>query len=459
MARGSLSKRTVDAAAPAAKDHFIWDDEVAGFGLKVTPSGGKVYIFQYRIARPGEAERTPARRYTIGRHGSPWTPDQAKKRAKELAGYVEHGIDPRQHELDELAAREEAARQETERARLESELAFSKVAALWLDHYEKEKGRRPSSVRMAKLVVDRYLKPALGQKPIPHIGRVDLQPILDGIDLSRKSMRRAVFAYASVLFGWAAKRGDISNNPLVDMAKPVAPKSRDRVLSDDELAEVWKASQSLGAPFGPFYRLLVITGQRRGEVAAMSWSELDRSVATWTIPVDRAKNGIAHIVPLNPLAIEELDRLAKVGDERDGERKAWPKTGLVFTTTGKTPISGMTKAKNALDAAIHKARCGAAELRGESHQLVERMGDWRIHDLRRTLATGFQRLGIRFEVTEATLNHISGAKAGVAGVYQRHDWRDEKRSALEAWSRHIASILAAKNEANVIPIAAGHAVR
>jgi integrase len=457
MAGTSITKRAVDAAKPAAKDHFLWDDDISGFGLKVTPAGSKIYVYQYRIARPGQAERTPAKRYTIGKHGN-LTPDQARKRAKELAALVERGVDPRQQELDEIAAKDEAERLAQERARIEGELAFKNVAALWLDHYENEKGRRPSSVSLAKLVVNRYLKPALGEKPMPHIGRADIQPIIDAIPVRRKGIRRAVFAYASVLFGWTAKRGDIASNPLAEMVKPEAPKARDRVLTDDELAEVWKASEKLGAPFGPFFRLLVLTGQRRSEVAAMSWAELDRASSSWTIPADRAKNGVVHIVPLSEAAIRELDALvdaARDDDDADTKVENWPKAGFVLTTTGRSPISGLTKAKNALDTAIAKARRVDGEDSGapdDARPDGETMPTWRIHDLRRTLATGFQRLGIRFEVTEAVLNHISGAKGGIAGIYQRHDWKEEKRSALEAWAAHIGNLLKPADDSNIVSI-------
>lgn len=443
----SITKRAVDAAKPAAKDHFIWDDSLSGFGLKVTPAGGKIYVYQYRIARAGQAERTPAKRYTIGKHGN-LTPDEARKRAKELAALVERGIDPRQQELDAVSAKDEAERLAKEKARIEGELAFKNVAALWLDHYENEKSRRPASISLAKLVVNRYLKPALDEKPVPHISRADIQPIIDAIPVRRKGMRRAVFAYASVLFGWAAKRGDISSNPLTEMVKPEAPKSRDRVLTDTELAEIWTSSIQIRAPFGPFFRLLILTGQRRSEVARMSWTELDRTSLTWTIPADRAKNGVTHIVPLNHMTMAELDALATSNAPEDdtNDIAIWPKRGFVLTTTGKTPISGLTKAKHALDAAVLKARCDKIEQTNDDTA----MPPWRIHDLRRTLATGFQRLGIRFEVTEAVLNHVSGAKGGIAGVYQRHDWKEEKRSALDAWARHISTIIAPSNPNNVI---------
>ena len=449
MANAFISKRSVDAAKPGAADYFVWDagdkEVVKGFGLKVTPSGGKVYVFQYRIARPGEAARTPAKRYTIGKHGS-LTPDQARTRAKQLAAMVEEGIDPRQVELDALTARDEADRLAIEKARIEGELSFENVAALWLDHYENEKGRRPSSVRMAKLVVNRHLKPRLAGKPMPQIGRVELNGALDAIPAKQRGIRRAVFAYASVLFGWAHKRGDIADNPLRAMAKPEAPMARDRILTDDELATVWKASATLALPFGAFYRLLILTGQRREEISGLNWAELDRSTEVWTIPASRAKNGVAHIVPLAREALAELDALAEAkqvaDEEQDVDAARWPKVGHVLSTTSGKSISGYSKAKTALDAATSKARDGHAP------------DAWRVHDLRRTLATGLQRLGVRFEVTEAVLNHVSGAKAGVAGIYQRHDWKAEKRSALEAWARHVAAILKPAKETNVVPIGA-----
>lgn len=441
MAKANITKRTVDAAQPSVRPEFIWDNDLSGFGLKVTPAGKKVYIYQYRIAAPGKADRTPAKRYTIGKHGA-LTPDQARKRAEQLAGMVANGIDPRQAEIDRHAADQDAKRVAADNARLEGELAFENVAALWLNHYEYEKDRRPSSVRQAKLVVNKHLKPRLAGRPMPYIGRSDLQPIIDAIPVSQKGMRRAVFAYASVLFGWTARRGNISANPLADMAKPEAPKARDRVLTDEELAAVWEAAPEVSAPFDSFFRLLLLTGQRRSEVSDLKWEELDRSTAIWTIPATRAKNKIAHIVPLSATVVAELDGLAKV-DEDAGEREQkWPKAGYVLTTTGKSPISGITKAKNALDEAIAIERDG------------EPLSGWRIHDLRRTLATGFQKLGVRFEVTEAVLNHVSGAKGGIAGVYQRHDWKEEKRSALEAWARHVAASVdpaSANNETKLHP--------
>lgn len=435
MPKAAITKRTVDAAKPGERDQFIWDTDVAGFGLKVTPAGGKVYVFQYRMARPGEAARTAAKRYTIGKHGK-LTADQARSRARELAAMVEMGTDPRQAELDAYAAIEAEKAAHAERLRLETELAFDRAADTWLEYYEHEKERRPASVREARRYIENHLKPSLGSKPLPQIGRDDLQPLFDCIPARKKATRRALFACASTFFGWAEKRGMIVGNPLAAMERPSPANARKRVLTDAELADTFRATLDCRAPFGVFFRLLILTGQRRSEVAGMEWSELDRASAVWTIPAERAKNKAAHIVPLSAPVLEELDRLAGVEGQ---EKPNWPVSGFVLTTTGENAISGISKAKLALDAAIEKARDGEA------------LAAWRIHDLRRTLATGLQRLGVRFEVTEAVLNHVSGAKSGVAGVYQQHDWKEEKRSALDAWARHVASIVNPAPADNVTP--------
>ena len=149
MAKGAITKRTVDAARPGTKDQFIWDDgrdATPGFGLKVTPAGGKVYVYQYRIARPGEAERTPAKRYTIGRHGQ-LTPDQARRRARELAAMVALGVDPLAAEQAQRDEQDRLEREATEKAKLDGALAFDRYARIWLDQYEHVRCRRPSSVR------------------------------------------------------------------------------------------------------------------------------------------------------------------------------------------------------------------------------------------------------------------------------------------------------------------------
>lgn len=414
--RTSLTKRVIDAIQPGTKDAFLWDADPVGFGLKVTPSGGRIFVYQYRAMRTGRAG-TVARRYTIGPYGK-LTPDQARKRARELAAIVALGDDPMERDRNAREAKEAALSEAKEKARVENELAFDVIAARWLDHYEREKERRPASVRQARLVVRNHLSPHLGAKPIPKVERRDVAAIIDKIPAERRGMRRAVYAYGRILFGWAVAREMADSNPFIGMEKPVAPKARDRVLDENELRSFWKSTDGLHPLFAALFRLLLVTGQRRSEVAELRWGELDREALLWTIPAARAKNGKAHLVPLSDMAIAELDAIAGGED--------WPTSGFVLSTTGNTPVSGISKAKRALDTAMG-------------------VDDWRLHDLRRSVATELQKIGTRFEVTEAILNHLSGAKGGIAGVYQRHDWADEKRTALNAWARRLMEIIENKS--------------
>jgi integrase len=281
----------------------------------------------------------------------------------------------------------------------------------------------------------------LADKPLPKIGKSDITAVLDLLPRSKPALKRNVYAVVRRLFRWAVGRGDLERSPLDGFEAPAGVPSRERVLDDEELSLVWRAAGRLTYPFGPMFRLLLLTGQRREEVAGLRWEELNRNAATWTLPAQRAKNGKTHVVPLSIPSVDLLDSVAAAAD--------WPRRGYVFTTTGTTPVSGYSGAKRRLDAAVAELISEGSET---GRQPAAPVPTWRVHDLRRTLATGLQRLGVRFEVTEAVLNHVSGARGGVAGVYQRHDWADEKRTALNAWAKHIDRVLAASEESNVITL-------
>jgi integrase len=418
-----ITKRTVDAAKPGDRDRFLWDTDPKGFGLKVTPAGNKVYVLQYRMG----GRESPARRFTIGKHGSPWTPDTAREEARRLLAEVGKGIDP-------MAAKRQKRADAVN-------LEFERYAELFIDRYAKANQTR--SWTEAKRVLDHDLIPAFKGRTIADLTRRDIAHTLEEIDRRAPAVARFAHATLRKLFRWAVGREDIAASPMTDMPsfKPLA--SRDRVLSDVELRAVWLACEKLDHPFGPFVRLLIATGQRLGEVAEMDFAELDFDGAVWTIPAARAKNGLAHTVPLNSAALGVLEALGAAKRKR----------GLVFTTTGETPISGFSKAKKRLDRlALDILRQDALTQGGKADDV--HLAPWRYHDLRRTLATGLQRLGTRLEVTEAVLNHISGSRAGIVGVYQRHNWADEKRMALTAWDAHLSAIIDGKGKgANVIALA------
>ena len=235
-------------------------------------------------------------------------------------------------------------------------------------------------------------------------------------------------AYGRAAFGWAVKRGSISANPFAALPIVKGAAKRERVLSDLETAEIWRAAGEASVPFGPIIRLLILTGQRRGEVAGMTWAELSDDLTMWFLPAERTKNGTAHNVPLSTPVRGLLKPFM-----RNDPGKRQTSGQLVFPGVAGTPFAGWSKAKAALDKAIIDARAKA--FKGDSKAPAS-LNPWSVHDLRRTLATGLQRLGVRPEVTEAVLNHISGSRGGIAGV-----WAVEKRAALDAWASHVRSVV------------------
>lgn len=399
MPTAKLSKHAVDSLKPNGKDQFLWDTELKGFGVKLTAGGSLIYLFQYRLG--GREAKT--RRYTIGPHGSPWTPVTARTEAVRLWMLVARGNDP--VDADKQRRREAV------------DLAFSNYAVRFAESCNGGTGWH----RMIERSVRIYLIPVLGRKTLPNITRADVVSVFDRMPAEQIGNRRNVFAVLRRLFRWAISRGDLKYSPMEGMEVPPPVKPRERWLGDHELRLVWYSSFDNHRCFGPIVRLLMVLGQRREEVSGVDWSELNRRERSWILPGSRTKNGEPNFIPLNALAIAELDCLAGGED--------WPWEGRVFATETGARYTGYAKGKNRLDQLVSEATGSP-------------LPPWRLHDLRRTLATGFQRLGVRFEVTEAILNHVGGSRAGVAGIYQRHDWKPEKRAALDLWNEYIAEILA-----------------
>lgn len=262
-------------------------------------------------------------------------------------------------------------------------------------------------------------------KPAESLDRAAIVRTLDDMARAGKmSIASRTAAYGRACYQWAIKRGTLTANPFAALPAVGAKAKRERVLTDDELAAIWRAALGMVAPFGPITRLLILTGQRREEVAGMTWAELSDDLTTWTIAADRAKNGAPHRVPLAEPARKIVRALLHAGDL------------VIPGDKPPAPFSGWSKAKARLDARSD-------------------VTDWVLHDLRRTMATGLQRLGVRLEVIEAVLGHTSGSRAGIVGIYQRHDWANEKRAALDAWAAHVLSIVEGRQAAaaNVVPLA------
>ena len=215
------------------------------------------------------------------------------------------------------------------------------------------------------------------------------------------------------LYSWCVDQGIVENSPVVGLKPPIKEESRDRVLTDEEIVTYWKGCETEGYPFEQFGKLLLLTGQRRQEIAAMRWSELDLHRGTFTLKADRTKNSTAHIVPLSRQALTILRSIPRfLGSD------------YVFTSTGKTPISGFGRFKDRLDTFVG--------LNAE---------DWRFHDVRRTVATNMAILKVPPHIIEAVLNHKSGIVSGVASIYNRHSYLDEKREALQIWADRVTEFV------------------
>ena len=387
------TRRIEDLVCPAGrKDTLEFDDEQRGLGVRVTERArkgsllGKSYLAQYSIG--GIKRRVP-----LG-SCSAISLAAAREAVRAILGDVAKGRDP-------AAERKAAARQASSQA-LTLEALLEQWRALKLA--DRRERYAAEAVRALKHAFPKHLR-----APAEDLDRAAVIRVLDALAMDGKpAMARATAAYGRSCYGWAVKRGSLSVNPFLGLSL-AADVKRERVLTDDELRSIWRATAGPG-PFNAIVHMLILTGQRRGEVAGMTWDELAPDLSAWTIPGVRTKNGVAHIVPLSPQAQAILRVCPQLAD-----------SDLVFPGL-RGPFAGFDKAKTALDEAIG-------------------VKDWRLHDLRRTVATGLQRLGVRLEVTEAILNHVSGSRAGIVGVYQRHDWAEEKRAALNAWGEHVDAIV------------------
>lgn len=429
-----ITKRNVDAApVPISADAYYWDTDLKGFGLRVTPRGVRSFVVQYRM--PGR----PARRTTIGIYGSPWTPEKARKRADDILLTVKHGDDP------VVVARK--------RQRDAVDLEFSRYVETFTDGYLKKAWG--DTWADAKRQLEMHVVPHLKGRPLPEIEKHELAKVIARI-ADRTALARNTHAVLRKLFSWAIDQGDVTINPMP--SAPPAVKARKRVLTPDEIVAAWQASYQLGSTMGAFVRFLFITLQRRSEVAELPWSELSHLNAMWRQDGARVKNEEDHLVPLSPAAVALLDEIALGPAPVAGAvAKAWARKGFVFTTTGKTPISGFSKVKAKLDREmlpiLQKLADRRADALGEEREIVF-VPPWRFHDIRRTGTTQMQALGVPIEVTEKVINHKSGETAGIRGVYNLHAYTDEKRRALDAWASFLDRLVSEPGSSNVATLAA-----
>jgi integrase len=363
---------------PKSGQRDLFDAGYPGLSLRVSYGGARTWIYFYRL-------HNKLRRLSLGRYPA-MSLDEARAAWRIARLAVSKGENP---------AHVRPTRADT----------FAAVAEDWLKR-DQAHNRSAGEVRRT---IERDVLPVWGDRLIAGIGRRDVAELVDRVvDRGATTMARRLHSHLHRLFRWSVGRGIIEVNPMADLPKPGSAVRRDRVLDDTELAAIWKAAAQVAWPFGPAIRLLVLTAARREEIGSLRWSEIAGDEIR--LPAERSKNKEPRVIPLSPAAIEIIEALPRRGD-------------YVFSANG-SGLGGWSKAKRALDAAIAKTNGGP-------------LPPWRLHDLRRTVATDLQRLGVGLQVIESILGHISGSRAGVTGVYQRYQFEAEMRDALSLWAQEL----------------------
>jgi integrase len=383
---------------PSGKtDHIEWDDDLPGFGLRIRAGGSRVYVVQYKVGAKN-------RRMTLGStkklHFEP-----ARKEAKKLLGRVGLGQDP---QGDKATARATAS--ETFKAIAERFIAYQ------------AKRLRPSSLYSTSLYLMARCK-RLHDLKLEAVTRREIASVLSTIATHSGAVSAdRARAALSAMFAWSMREGLCETNPTIATNTFAGAVKRDRVLTKDEIVAIWSALPD--NDYGRIVKLLFYTGARPDEIGGLTWAELtpldDRLIR---LPAERSKNKRAFDLPLSQPASDLIANL----EQREGRGHVFGKRNSGF--------QGWSKAKRELD----------AKLKG--------VKPWQLRDIRRTVATGMAEIGVQPHIVEAVLNHVSGAKAGVAGVYNKAVYAKEKREAVEIWANHIAVILAQASGANVTRIA------
>ena len=429
-----LTAKAVENVKPEVARYEVSDIRVPGLFLVVQPSGAKSWAFRYRYLRkpkkltigPSLAERKEER---VPFLGEAHTLAEARAAAESAAVMLAEGNDP-------TALRR--AESEADRAKTDTvQFAINE----FLERHVMVVNRPKTQVGV-RAILQREVAGAWGDRKLRGITAKDVRALVRDVSTATleggkkrggPGAARSCYAVLSKFFGWCVHEGMLAVSPIVGTKAPPALTSRDRVLTDNEVWLVWQASGLVLSPFGEMFRVLLLTGQRRDEVAQMRWTELDLEAALWLLPAQRSKNGRPHAVALSEEAVTIIQNLPRVAHPATGKLSDY-----VFTTTGYSGVSGYSKAKARLDQVIEKVAAPSA------YQTTA----WRLHDLRRTVASGMARLGQPIHIVEAVLNHRSGTISGIAAVYIRHEFADEKRRALEAWADFVKRIVT-DNEVNL----------
>ncbi|MGV3548976.1 tyrosine-type recombinase/integrase [Rhizobium sp.] len=394
--------------AEKGKRYAVADAVVPGLKIRVTDRGTKSFIVWKRW---GGAPNPSARALgTFGPSdgGNQLTLASARTRARDWLEMRAAGKDPKQVALQESLV--EAAKKAN---------SFESVMEAYLARHVR--GHRKAD--QTEREIRKELLSALRERPITEVTRKDLISIIDKIvDRGANYQAHNIWGHASSLFNWAidsdyglAVSPCWPKKPRSLLTKEGAKKPRQRVLKESEIAAFWQASGEMGYPYGPLFQILLLTGQRKNELAGARWSEFDLVSRTLTIPPERYKSDAAHVVPLSDEVLQILASLPR-----------WPEGDHLFSTTsGRVPVNGFSKAKQRLDA-------------GMNVRLGTKPASFVIHDIRRTVRTGLAQAKVPEHIAELVIGH---ARRGLAGVYDRHSYLDERRSALRDWASRVAQLM------------------
>ncbi|MFE8034562.1 tyrosine-type recombinase/integrase [Thiohalocapsa marina] len=426
-----ITEATVkNAKLPVGKvQHDIFDSVLPGFGLRI----GKRRKTWFVMVRALKAGTWKLSRVTLGTTAE-IDLASARQQARDAQERARQGKDP----TEVRTARQQAV---VDRSRD----TFAAVRSEFLKKYIGRQQRRPAPRTMAELrrTLESDLFTGWQHRPLADITRRDVLNVLDTLTgRGSGSMANRTLAYLRLLFKWAEDRAIVSDDPTAKIKRPGAEHARERILTVQELRIIWQATDPANWPpgdlFTPIVRVLLLTGQRRNEVGGMAWSEIDND--TWTLPAARAKNGRTHVVPLSAPVL-------RIIQQRQQEQAAMGiKSPFVFATSGRSKDrDSRTRGGNPFaNWSRHKA------LLDDRAALAE---PWRLHDLRRSFVTHCaESLHIAPHILEAVINHISGSKAGVAGIYNRALHLDERRKTLDAWPDYLLRQVGETHADNVVEL-------
>jgi integrase len=449
--RSNLTQLGVDQIKPPAEGSVThWDKTLPGFGVRVSAKGRKTWIATYRVSGKPVMQTlgtTIAPAPNRDRGGTLPDLKDARDAARAAMNKAKSGVHPVEERRNaaKAAAAEKAAAEAAAKEAVEGR--FEVVVERFLKEHVARKCS-PGYAGEVRRIFEHDIMPRWRDRAVRSITKHDVNELLDYKATTRQRPRKGTTGGAAIqanrtltrlrtFFGWCAANDLIDADPSAGVLLRGKERSRDRHLSEDEILWFWRGAEAAGWPYGPIFKLLMLTGQREGEVAGMRWTEIDLANKVWVIPRERTKSDRAHVVHLSALARDIIDALPRMTGD------------LVFPSRVGKPITSFGKPHLRLCAAMTAQKQKAI---GDD---AAEIAPWIVHDLRRTAATVMaERLKVAPHVADKILNHAAREAGTVAAVYNRAAYLDERRAALEALGRYVESLVRPSGSGNVVPLRA-----